>query len=133
MWDHLTSDDLNRAKQEIERRRAETVSRHEEETKSLEAKQAAEIQALNAKQAEIELLDGLIESFCSEFNPQVAHSEASPDVVDAAAVGDIGESTEQVRDISSGLLGADAVEASNPGRLQVRFPSPNFGAFRRFG
>ena len=133
MWDHLTSDDLNRAKQEIERRCSETASRHAEETKSLEARQAEEIQALNSKQAELELLDGLIESFTNEFNGQSADCEATPEGVQIAAVDEMGESAEQARELSPDLLGVASVEASNPGPLQVRFPSPNFGAFRRFG
>jgi hypothetical protein len=133
MWDHLSFDDLNRAKQEIERRRTQTAARHAEETKSLEARHAEEIQALDSKQAELELLDGLIESFTHEFNPQRGDGEASPEVMQVPAKDEVGEFAEQVSELSAGLLGVDAVETSNPGPLQVRFPSPNFGAFRRFG
>ena len=133
MWDHLNSGDLNRAKQEIERRRGETATRHAEETKSLENKQAEEMQALDSKQAEIELLDRLIENFANEFNRQSADCEATPEVVETAAVDEIDESGVQISEVSPDLLGGDAAQSSRAGPLQVRFPSPNFGAFRRFG
>src|SRR5215216_6326334 len=67
MWDHLTSGDIERAKQSLSSRRAETNARHAEETKSLEAKQADEIHSLNAKEAEIELLNKLCNDFTREF------------------------------------------------------------------
>lgn len=132
MWDHLTSGELSRAKQEIERRRAEAVNRHEEETKILKARQAEEIQALDAKQAEIEQLDGLIESFTKEFNPQQSLSERGqrPD-------GSRGRGGERrIRpagyraQLISDLLGAAPAQARSPGPLQVRFPSPNFQTLR---
>ena len=132
MWDHLTSSDLDRAKQEIERRRAETMGRHAEETKILEAKQAQEIQALNAKLAEIGLLDGLIDVFTEEFKPQPAHSEAAGEVAGAAAINEAEESLQQISQKSPNL-DVDASEASNLGPLQVHFPTPNFRAFRRTG
>jgi len=134
MWNHLTSGDLTRAKQEIERRRDETTERHAEETKSLATKHAEEMQALNAKLAEIGLLDGLIDVFIEEFNPQAVHSEATHEVTEVPAADNIGESIPQISEDSPDLVRADAAEASNPGPLQVLFPSsPNFRAFRRIG
>jgi len=133
MWDHLTSGDFTRAKQEIERRRVEAIDRHAEETKSLQTKQVEEMQGLNAKLAEIGLLDGLIDVFVEEFSPQAVHSEAPREVVEVPALDDIGESAPQVSEDSPDLVRADAAEASNPGPLQVLFPSPNFRAFRRVG
>ena len=92
-----------------------------------------EIQTLDATQAEIELLDGLIESFANEFKPEAAHSEATRDGVQGAAVDEVGESAVEVSEVNPGLLGTDLAKASDPGPLRVPFPSPNFAAFRRFG
>jgi len=97
MWDHLTSNDLHRAKEEIERRRAEAVDRHLKETKTLEAKQAEETQALNAKQVEetqelkaklteIKLLDGMINMFTEEFKREAAHSKVTGEMAEAAVI-----------------------------------------------
>ena len=136
MWDHLASSDLHRAKQEIERRRSETTDRHAEETKSLEARQAEEIQALTSKEAEIELLGQLIENFTSEFIPERPQSEAGNDSTDplrGRGADNAGDPPVRVDQPSDVLLEAETAEASNAGLLQVRFPSPNFGAFRRFG
>lgn len=136
MWDHLASSDLHRAKQEIERRRSETTNRHAEETKSLEARQAEEIQALISKEAEIELLGQLIENFTNEFVPERPHSEPGNDPADPVrgpGVDNADHPAVQVDQPSDVLLDAETAEASNAGLLQVRFPSPNFGAFRRFG
>ena len=133
MWDHLSSGDLTRAKQEIDRRRAETIERHAEETKNLATKQTEEIQAFNAKLAEIGLLDGLVDVFIQEFKPQAVHSEANNELAEVRAVDDVGGSVPQISEDSPDLLRADPAEAGNPGPLQVLFPSPNFRAFRRTG
>lgn len=136
MWDHLACSDLDRAKQEIERRRSETANRHAEETKNLEARQAEEVQALTSKQAEIELLGQLIENFTNEFVPEESHSEPGIDPADPLQRRGVDKTDEPALpsdEPTEMLLGAETAEASNAGPLQVRFPSPNFGAFRRFG
>jgi hypothetical protein len=67
MWDKLRSADLDRVGLAMEITRADTVSRHAEELKSLEAKQADELQRLDAQRAEIEMLDALIDNFAQTY------------------------------------------------------------------
>ena len=67
MWDRLTPDHFEDAKRELSRRRAETLARHAEELKALEA-----------EQEEIDALDRAIEVFARKF---AARSDAAAEVV----------------------------------------------------
>jgi hypothetical protein len=131
MWDQLTSADIGRARQELDGCRATTLSRHAEELRILEVKQTEEIEALHAKQAELELLDALVDSFTSEFKTETARSEG--------AVGADRGATEPVlvqHDVDPENFEADGVRpgegpatpTSGPAPLKVGFPSPNFEA-----
>ena len=57
MWDQLTPNDIERAKNEIEERRAEMLARHAEELKGLDA-----------DQSQLETLEQAIASFLRKFN-----------------------------------------------------------------
>jgi len=57
VWNELTPGDLERAKREIELRRAETLARH-----------AAELQALEQDQGELDALVQAIEAFTRKFS-----------------------------------------------------------------
>ncbi len=67
MWDKLRSADLDRVRLAMEITRADTVSRHAEELKSLGAKQADELQRMDAQRAQIEMLDALIDDFAQTY------------------------------------------------------------------
>jgi|GraSoi_2013_60cm_1033757.scaffolds.fasta_scaffold89808_2 hypothetical protein len=136
MWDQLSSADIGRVRQELDSRRATIVTRHAEELKNLEAKQMSELEALNAKQAEVELLEALIDRFTDEFHTETPRSEDTT----ANEQGDTepsgaGHGEKSAGSESEGALPGEvsAPPGAGPGPLQVQFPSPNFGAFRRFG
>jgi hypothetical protein len=138
MWDQLTSADIDRVKQSLGARRAETIARHAEEVKSLEAKHLGEIHSLNAKEAEIELLNKLINDFSQEFMNEVAVSSA-PTGTDQAALAETTVQNDEPGDTGMlvGEKDATASPLSNnteptpvPAQLQVLFPSPNFGRVR---
>jgi hypothetical protein len=57
MWDQLTPNDIERAKSELDERRAEMLARHAEELKGLEA-----------DQSQLETLEQAIASFLRKFN-----------------------------------------------------------------
>lgn len=67
MWKTLSRADLDRVKQAMDISRSEILIRHAEELKSLEAKQAEEIQRLNTERAEVDMLDVLIYSFARTY------------------------------------------------------------------
>ena len=58
MWNQLTPNDLDRAKRELDERRAEMLARHAEELKGL-----------NADQTQLETLEQAIGAFLRKFNP----------------------------------------------------------------
>ena len=133
MWIQLSSADIGRAKQDLDNRRAATIGRHAQELENLQTKQKEEMENLNAKQAEIELLDTMIERFTAEFK----ENPAATDVLDEAET-NLAEIEPQARDNEKAEeadqgTAVDLPAARNPSLLEVRFPSPNFGAFRRFG
>ena len=72
MWDRVELADIDRAKESLGHRLAETLARHAEETNSLRTKQADEIHQLEAKQADIERLATLINHFTAEFQSTTA-------------------------------------------------------------
>ena len=57
MWDQLTPNDIERAKNELGERRSETLARHAEELKELDA-----------DQSQLETLEQAIASFLRKFN-----------------------------------------------------------------
>ncbi|HEX3535213.1 MAG TPA: hypothetical protein VHU15_00450 [Stellaceae bacterium] len=64
MWDQLTPDHLEKAKNELARRRAEIVSRH-----------AQELNALQAEHDELEALNQAIDTFARKFSTLATGSE----------------------------------------------------------
>ena len=69
MWERLTFDDIVQAKAETNRRRTEILAR-----------QAEEMRALAAEEAEVEALDRLIDEFAGKFG----HVETAPETVPAS-------------------------------------------------
>lgn len=135
MWSELTSADIGRAKQDLDNRRAATFTRHTEELQKLQAKHEEETQSLNAKGAELELLDTMIDRFTTEFKQEAVPTEVVeatelPKTVATIAT-ETGESANTEGD--GGVSVGSSVPVHSRGLLEVRFPSPNFGAFRRFG
>ena len=63
MWDKITSSDIEQAKHSLSMRRAETLSRH-----------AEEIKALDAEQTEVDQLAAAIATFMSKFGKSAASS-----------------------------------------------------------
>ncbi len=63
MWDQLTPNDLDRAKNSLAEQRAEMLARHAEEVK-----------ALDADQSQLEILEQAIETFLRKFNPSSPES-----------------------------------------------------------
>ena len=108
MWEQLTTADIERAKQRLAAQRTETLSRHAEELK-----------ALDADQAEIETFERLVAAFVNKHQspaPTTAY-EGQPTV--AAEVG-ASATPEGRRNVPS------PIQIVHP-------PSPNFGApLRRF-
>ena len=107
MWEQLTPADIERAKQRLAAQRTETLSRHAEELK-----------ALDADQAEIETFERLVAAFAKKhLSPQPATASEEPTV--------------------AGEVGAPATpegQRNVPSPIQiVHPPSPNFGVpLRRF-
>lgn len=139
MWNQLIPADIDRVKETLGARRAETTARQAEEVKSLEARHAEEIHSLNAKEAEIELLNKLINDFTREFmqgpvaplEPTATHNEALAETT-IADTGNAGvPSPENKATASSPNSSTDPAPA--PGPLQVQYPSSNFGRVRKFG
>ena len=64
MWNQLTPNDIERAKHELNERRAEMLARHAEELKGL-----------NTDQNQLETLEQAIASFLQKFNPASPASE----------------------------------------------------------
>lgn len=67
MWQKVNSTDLDQVRRALDKTRAEIADRHVEELKSLEAKQADELQRLDGQRAQIELLDALIDNFAQTY------------------------------------------------------------------
>ena len=139
MWDQMTFAEIDRVKQSLGARRAETIARHAEEVKSLEAKQTGEIHSLNAKEAQIELLNNLINDFKREFinevttssEPTATHEVAQTETTiqndepgDTAML--VGE-----KEATTSPLSSNTEPTPAPADLQVLFSSSNFGRVRK--
>jgi hypothetical protein len=87
MWEQVTAEDLDRAKQSLSELRTESLKRHAEELENLRAKHAEELATIETKQAELDRLNLLIEAFASEldqsgeFEPESAGITTEPDAV----------------------------------------------------
>jgi hypothetical protein len=107
MWEQLTPADIERAKQRLAAQRTETLSRHAEELK-----------ALDADQAEMETFERLVAAFVNKhLSPPPTTASEEPTVPAEVGASAIPEGRRNV-----------------PPPIQiVHPPSPNFGApLRRF-
>src|SRR5204863_631257 len=118
MWDQLTFAEIDRVKQSLGARRAETIARHAEEVKSLEVKQTGEIHSLNAKEAQIELLNNLINDFKREFINEVTISS------EPTATHEVAQTETTIQNDESGTtspLSSNTEPTPAPADLQVLF------------
>ena len=136
MWDRVELADIDRAKESLGHRLAETLARHAEETNSLRTKQADEIHQLEAKQADIETLATLINHFTAEFQSTTAAYD--PPAVDQGQTGiEVSlDSPADDQDDAAELQTDAAAEGtpaalSRPEKLAIHYASPNFRAFRK--
>jgi hypothetical protein len=106
MWDQLTPADIERVKQRLATERIETLTRHAEELK-----------ALDADQAEIETFDRLVAAFAKKHLPPPTTTSEEPTV-----------------EVEVGAPASSEVRRNVPAPIQiVHPPSPNFGVpLRRF-
>lgn len=138
MWDQLTIADVDRVKETLAARRAETLARHTEEINILEARQLGEVQSLNAKEAEIELLNSLIDKFKQEFMSELpisAESTATDQLrlTETTAQNDEPDGTDMPIDGTETTASpfSHTERTSAPAELQVLFPSTNFGRVQK--
>jgi hypothetical protein len=142
MWDRLKPTDIEQARQELQRRRADTLARH-----------AREVEELQAAQAQIETLHGLIDAFARKFKTPTelpdgtAVEPAPPGATSAAPASSTSSepavaSSDQIApddpDIAPDAVlpaVADAATAAPPRRgpppAQGEYPRTNFEAFSR--
>jgi len=133
MWQRLDSTDIDNARQSLGQRLAETMRRQEEELGRVRARHAEEIRSLEAKQAEIDSLDALIDRFAEEFHSSV--SEPEPVLDQPADPGLSSGPPAEEQELPNQPTG-EAVEATPtaltlPERIAVRYGSPNFDSFRK--
>jgi hypothetical protein len=104
----------------------------------LEAKQIGEIHSLNAKEAEIELLNNLINDFKREFiNEVTTSSEPTPThevaqtetTIQNDEPGDTGMMAGE--EATASPLSSNTEPTTAPAELQVLFSSSNFGRVRK--
>ena len=135
MWNRLESTDIDKARDSLADRLAETMRRQDEEWTSLRAKHAEEIRLLEVKQTEIDTLNALIERFTNEFQsisaaePEAtweAH-DARTDVPTESAEGTNDEDNESAEEATE----TKAATLTLPERIAVRYASPNFGMVRK--
>jgi hypothetical protein len=142
MWEQVEAKDIERARQTLRDRLDDATSKHAEEMTALRARHAEELRQLEAKQTEIEALDRLIDAFAEEFGtdaPHPVHAEAGIELTadnlfdreeDGAALPEHSESNEIAAD-------EEAQPAHGPRSiaetLAVRYMSPDFRPFRKFG
>jgi hypothetical protein len=126
MWQQLERGDIEKARERLGHHLADMLRRQEQETKGLRAKHADELQMLEAKQAELETLDALIDRFSDEFQNKT-EAGAAPDQESIREAPE-GEDKPLAQDNIIGPAGA-----SLPEKLAVRYVVPNLRQFRRFG
>ena len=92
MWEQVTAEDLDRAKQSLSKLRTESLKRHAEQLENLRAKHAEELATIETKQAELDQLNLLIEAFASgldqsgKFEPENAGITTEPEAVTPADI-----------------------------------------------
>ena len=137
MWNRLESRDIDSARESLGQRLGETMRRQEEELTTLRAKHAEEIRSLEAKQADIDRLNGLIKRFAQEFQgiaatePEPAAQQQDADTASPTESAERGQEQDEKSDDQGTEPKPTAL--SLPERIAVRYASPNFGMGRKFG
>jgi hypothetical protein len=92
MWSSINRGDLERAQEEVNRRRLEMEARQAEEVKSLETRHAEERSALDAKVTQLGDIERTIDAFVHEYLEPISPDETggsvegtAPSVEDTAA------------------------------------------------
>jgi hypothetical protein len=132
MWQHIEPADIERAKESLGHRLSQTLSRHADEIKALQAKQTEEISALENKQTELASLEALIERFAGEFqNREPATSE--PRVDHDGISGELGSDNTGLDEESAPIEASASTEPLPNGAepLNIAYASPNFRSFRK--
>ena len=106
MWEQITPADIERSKHRLANRLIETMTRHAEELK-----------ALDADQAEIDTFERLVAAFASKY-VTLSASDSSPTTASEKTTG---------ATPSSEPPAADGSQEVTPPRLQVHHQTPNFG------
>jgi hypothetical protein len=142
MWIQLEALDIEKARQHLRERLAETVSRHAEQAMILQQKQAGEIRQLEAKQHELDTLYDLIDRFADEFQstapngygPPFHSDDIGPELLANTAGTEQNEpSPDESATQHSGDEAGTVNSGSFPEKLALGYASPNFRSFRRFG
>jgi hypothetical protein len=135
MWNRLESTDIDKARDSLGHRLAETMRRQEEELTALRAKHAEEIRLLEVKQTEIDTLNALIERFAKEFQSISATEPEAELAQEDAGIHTPTGSGEDTNDADN--ESAEEATETNPAaltlpeRIAVRYASPNFGIVRK--
>src|SRR4051812_24182366 len=136
MWRRLESTDIDKARQSLGHRLAETMRRQEEELSSIRAKHTEEIRVLETKQGEIDSLDALIDRFAEDFNNSLSEPEPVLDQHPADAgvsSGRIADEQEPDKKPTGEAIEAAPTALTLPERIAVRYGSPHFDPFRQLG
>lgn len=123
MW-RVARGDIQKARGRLGYRLAETLRRQRREMSSLRAKHADELHVLEAKQAELNSLEAMIDRFCDEFAPQTepAHQQEPTAGAPDGALQQLSEAETTV---------PSPAHITLPERLAVRYVAPGF-PWRRF-
>ena len=131
MWQHIDVADIARAKESLGHRLSQTLSRHADEIKALQAKQTEEISVLETKQGEIASLETLIERFAGEFQTGESADYEPPSGQDEIGVELDTEDAESDQKSATEASVPTADPPNGAGPLSVAYASPNFRPFRR--
>jgi hypothetical protein len=85
MWSSINRGDLERAQEEVNRRRLETEVRQAEEVKSLETRHAEELNELDAKSTQLGDIERAIDAFVHEYLQPISPDETAGWVEGTAA------------------------------------------------
>ena len=141
MWEQVEAKDIERARQTLRDRLDDATSKHAEEMTALRARHAEELCQLEAKQTEIEALDRLIDAFAEEFRtdaPYPVHAEAGIEpTMDNSAYEEHAVEPPAHSEANEVAAAEEAQPAHGPRSiaetLAVRYMSPDFRPFRKFG
>jgi hypothetical protein len=135
MWSRLESTDIDKARENLGDRLAETMRRQEEERTSLRAKHAEEIRLLEVKQTEIDTLNALIERFANEFQSiSATEPEAAWEPHDASTdfpTGSAEDTNDEDNEPADEATETKPATPTLPERIAIRYASPNFGMVRK--